>query len=115
MEVGVRRGAHFQLNERKLMLSLASMATLPAMPISEKPRSRLSISRRDEPLTRCLRARCNRGSAVRNCLAVVLAAVSDRGYGLEALTLKRERSIHLRWHHKIPRTRHGNEAQRERS
>jgi hypothetical protein len=64
MEVGVRRGAHFQLNERKLMLSLASIATVPAMPISEKPRSRLSISRRHEPLTRCIR-----GSAVRNCLA----------------------------------------------
>ena len=30
------------------------------------------------------------------------------------LTLKRERSIHLRWHHKIPRTRRGYEAERDR-
>jgi hypothetical protein len=53
------------------------MVTLPAMPISEKSRSRLSISRRHEALTSCVQARCIRGSAVRNCPAVVLVAVSD--------------------------------------
>ena len=33
---------------------------------------------------------------------------------LEALTLKRERSIHLWWHHKISRTRHGYDAEWDR-
>jgi hypothetical protein len=34
---------------------------------------------------------------------------------LEALALKRERSIYLWWHPKIPRTRHGYAAERDRT
>jgi len=64
-------------------------------------------------------ARSNRGSRVRNRLSVASFAtpalrLATVARGLEALTLKRDRSIHLQWHQKISRTRHGYEAERAR-